>query len=464
MKSSSYLPLSLLALTPLNGAAAENPFTLNPGCQQGNPNIIFILIDDAGYGDIIGQKEIKLPNINKMAKEGMVFTQHYAGAPVSAPSRCALMTGKHTGHTPIRGNKEFYPEGQYPLPLNETTVATLVKKNKSYKTALLGKWGLGAMGSPQWEEGAGNPLRHGFDYFYGYLCQRQAHTYYPRHLWEGKEGKWEKISLNNQYSHSLMTDKALSFIQDNKKNPYFLYLAYTIPHALLQVPQEYVKEFYPDMKGSPLKKNFATMMTLLDRDLGRILNTVDKNNTIIFFASDNGPHKEGGANPKWFNSQGGLRGIKREVYEGGIRVPLLVWGKNVQAGQSTHLSGFWDFLPTTADILGIREVGDVDGISYAPTLFGKAPQKAHPYLYWEFHERDTKQALRQGDWKLIRLKAHTKNSVFELYNLNEDEKEQKNLLHTYPQKAIELMKLMQEARKESQEFNRITPFEIPEAF
>ena len=464
IKKTFALTLSLSVSAQL-AAQTETDYLsgMTPECRQNNPNIVFILLDDAGYGDLIGKSELKMPNIQQMAENGLVFTDHYSGAPVSAPSRCALMTGKHTGHAVIRGNKGYYPEGQEALPLTEKTIASIIKENTNYRTALFGKWGLGGPNSPGWEDGDGDPLHHGFDRFYGYLCQLQAHSYYPSHLWEGKDGKWRKDELDHVYSHTLITENALNFIEEsqNQKMPYFLYVAYTIPHSLLQIPKEYVEEFYGDKAWPALKKNFAAMMSLADRDIGRILQTVDPENTIIFFSSDNGPHREGGGNPKWFQSSGGFRGIKRDVYEGGIRLPLIAWGKNIQKGTSEHVCAFWDFLPTVVDILGIQTQYPTDGISYAPTLFGKGKQKEHPYLYWEFHEQGGKQAVRKENWKLVRLKAFSNRSVFELYDLSTDPKERKNLIRRYPEKAEELKEIMRKAHIESEIFPGIQP--IPTA-
>lgn len=459
------LPISLTAVIPLNAQTPADYLTESqPQCRSQNTDIIYIMLDDAGYGDILAENDLKLPNIDRMTQEGLLFTDHYAGAPVSAPSRCSLLTGRHTGHAYIRGNKEYRPEGQEALPLSETTVATVIKENTDYKTALFGKWGLGAPDSPGWEEGHGDPQRHGFDRFYGYLCQRQAHTYYPSYLWEGSDGQWTKDKLDNEYSHSLITEKALDFISEchEAKQPYFLYLAYTIPHAMLQIPQKYVNEFYGEENWSPLKKNFAAMMSLTDRDIGRILEAAGKENTIVFFTSDNGPHREGGANPKWFCSAGDFRGIKRQVYEGGIRVPLIVWGKNIRPGITDHPSAFWDFLPTVTDILGIKKAYPTDGLSYAPTLFGTGSQKDHEYLYWEFHENDCKQAVRKGNMKLVRMKAHRGKSTFELYDLSSDKSEKRNLIKKDPKTAVELMKIMQEAHTESAVFPDIQPFALPE--
>ena len=326
IKKTLSLSLSLSALAPL-GAQAETDYLTRttPECRQDNPNIIFILLDDAGYGDLLGKSELKMPNIRQMAENGLVFTDHYSGAPVSAPSRCALMTGKHTGHTAIRGNKEYHPEGQEALPLNEKTIASIIAENTNYRTALFGKWGLGGPDSPGWNEGNGDPLHLGFDRFYGYLCQRQAHTYYPPHLWEGTDGKWEKDKLDRDYSHTIITEKALRFIKEsqNGNTPYFICLAYTIPHALLQIPKENVREFYGDKPWAALKKNFASMLSLADRDIGRILQTADPENTIVFLSSDNGPHREGGPRilktPSFFSAATTVLTEKAEPIRNGFK-------------------------------------------------------------------------------------------------------------------------------------------------
>ncbi|MFL3659244.1 MAG: arylsulfatase, partial [Opitutales bacterium] len=342
------------------------------------PNIIYILADDLGYGDIslFGQEHFKTPNIDRIAKEGIRFTQHYSGSTVCAPSRSCLMTGLHTGHTPIRGNFEIKPEGQKPMPAETVTVAELLEK-EGYVTGAFGKWGLGFPGSE------GDPMNQGFDAFFGYNCQRIAHNYYPYHLWEdenkliltGNEGRGEGV-----YAPEMIQERTLEFIETNRDEPFFCYVPHVIPHAEMFAPEFYMERFRgkflpeknyegtddgPDFRNGPYGSQpdshaaFVAMVTMLDDHVGQILDKVDElgiaDNTIILFTSDNGPHMEGGADPEYFDSNGPLRGHKRDLYEGGIRVPLLArWPGKIKADSKTdHVSAFWDFLPTVCDLAGI---------------------------------------------------------------------------------------------------------------
>ncbi len=429
-------------------------FTLSkPGIPQvrkpSKPNIIYIMADDAGYGDFgcYGQRQISTPNIDKMAQEGMLFTQHYAGAPVCAPSRCSLLTGIHTGHSYIRGNRERLPEGQMALKKGIPTIADILA-TKNYTSAVIGKWGLGG---PETE---GVPSEHGFDHFFGYLCQREAHEYYPDHVWRNAN----KVQLDGKkYIHDLFTSEALKYIDSHREKPFFLYLAYTIPHAKLQVPDlgEYAERDWPLNK-----KKYAAMISRLDRDVGSILEKLKTSGlskkTIIIFTSDNGPHSEGGYNPDYFNSNGPLRGIKRDLYEGGIRVPMIAWwpGKIPADTISSHVSAFWDIMPTLAEITGAALPKKIDGMSMLSELLGKSStQKDHEYLYWEFHEQGGKQALRKNDWKAIRLNVRLfPNAEPQLYNLGKDPGETTDLADEYPEMTAEIKKLMTSARTESEEF------------
>ncbi len=406
LKNSGARLLSLfavaVAVAGVDASAAQS--------QRQRPNVIFILADDLGYGDLgcFGQKLIKTPNIDGLAKEGMRFTQAYAGATVCAPSRCCLMTGKHGGHAAIRGNREIKPEGQEPMPADTFTVAHLMKK-AGYSTGIIGKWGLGHPGS------ASTPDKMGFDYFFGYNCQTKAHEYYPEYLWRNNE----KIMLNGKsYSHDLMTDDALEFVRRNKDQPFFLYLAFTIPHAKLQVPDlgPYEKESWPEN----LKK-LAAMITRLDRDVGRLMALLKElkldERTLVFFASDNGA----AYNDELFHHSGPLRGMKRDMYEGGLRSPSIArWPGRIKADVvSEQVWTFWDFLPTMAEFTGQKAPLGLDGISILPTLLeGKTIE--HPPLYFEFHERGFTQAARHGDWKAVRL--GTKKPI-ELYDLKSDSAE-----------------------------------------
>ncbi|MCC5930193.1 MAG: arylsulfatase [Cyclobacteriaceae bacterium] len=429
------------------------------------PNIIYIMVDDLGYGDLscYGQQRFQTPSIDAMAREGIMFTQHYAGATVCAPSRASLMTGMHTGRTGIRGNREIKPEGQHPLEEGALTVAEALKE-AGYTTGMFGKWGLGG------PESEGHPNKQGFDDFYGYLCQRQAHYFFPTHLWKNdKKVEFpENYEENVTYSHDLIVAEALQFIEQNKDNPFFLYLPITIPHAEMVIPEQYMEPFKDAFDETPYvggprhqrydsqekpRAAFAAMVTKMDHDIGMLIETLKKLNidekTIVFFTSDNGPHREGGHDPEFFNSNGGLRGFKRDLYEGGIRVPFIArWPGVIEPGSITfHNSAFWDFLPTACELAGVEAPKDIDGISYLPEMLGK-PQKEHPYLYWEFHEQGGKQAVRMEDWKGVRLNVKTeKDAPIELYELQVDDAETNNIAGQHPEIVEKIRKIMEEAHK-----------------
>lgn len=461
----------LLGLTQVAGLSA---------LAADKPNIIYILADDLGYGDLscYGQKRFQTPNIDRMAREGMLFTQHYAGCAVSAPSRSSLMTGQTTGHTPIRGNKEYNTEGQWPLPANTVTIAKLLKE-AGYATGGFGKWGLGYPGSE------GDPNHQGFDEFYGFNCQRLAHNYYPSYLWDNQK----KVMLEENsgdkfgaYAPNLIHQRALQFMEKNKNKPFFLYYPTTIPHAEMFAPKEYLEKFSgklePEKKfdgakpGSPGFRNgaygtqpethaaFAAMVTLLDHQVGELFAKLKElgleKNTIIIFSSDNGPHKEGGGDPDYFDSNGPLRGYKRDLYEGGIREPMIAWwpGK-IKGGSTTNLvSAFWDVMPTLTDIASLKTPGNIDGISFLPTLLGKGEQKKHETMYWEFHEQGGRQALRKGNWKLVKYQVFDpKLTTTELYNLESDPGETTNVAEKHPDLVAELSKLMAQSRVPSDIFN-----------
>ncbi len=429
------------------------------------PNIIFVLADDLGYGDLgcYGQKQIRTPNLDRMADEGMRFTDHYAGSTVCAPSRCSLMTGLHTGHTYVRGNREVQPMGQLPLP-DDTVTLPKVLKRAGYTTALIGKWGLGGPGS------TGTPNNQGFDYFFGYLCQRHAHNYYPGFLFRNDE----RVELKNrvaggredgagvatekvEYSHDLLAAEALKFIEENKAGPFFLYLAVTIPHANNEAGKQGMEVpaygIYADKDWPEPEKGRAAMITRLDRDMGRLMKKLKDlgidENTVVFFTSDNGPHREGGSDPEFFDSNGPLRGIKRDLYEGGIRVPLIArWPGRIEAGATTgHVSAFWDFLPTFAVLAGGRAPENTDGLCMVPTLLGiPNKQKQHKYLYWEFHERGSKQAVRFGPWKAVR----SVGGEPELYDLEKDIGETANITDRHPEVVAKIEEYLSQARTESE--------------
>lgn len=422
------------------------------GCQKiqknaSPPNIVYILADDLGYGDlgVYGQEKIKTPHLDKMAAEGLLFTHHYSGSTVCAPSRASLLTGLHTGHTSVRGNRPFNPEGQYSIPDEDFTIAEMLK-NEGYKTGAFGKWGLGFVG----EEG--DPNRQGFDEFYGYNCQRQAHRYYPKHLWhnnqkillEGNDGENTRV-----YAHDLIHSKALEFIEGSKDAPFFLYLPYIIPHLELIVPDDEILEQYkgkfqetpyegvpgsaygPDWDVSKYcpqdwpHSTYAAMISRLDRHVGEILDKLRSlgiaDNTLVIFTSDNGPDFKGGADPDFFNSAGGFRGYKRDLYEGGIRVPMIAWWPDkIEPGRSNHISAFWDVMPTLAELTGIDSSWNTDGISFLPTLLNSGKQEVHTSLYWELvSDGLDRQAIIQKDWKLVKIKSKMGLST-ELYRLSND--------------------------------------------
>jgi arylsulfatase A-like enzyme len=433
------------------GASALAPLALS--AQQraaARPNVVFILADDLGYGDLgcYGQRRIATPNIDKLATEGLRFTQAYSGATVCAPSRCCLMTGKHGGHATVRGNKK--PE--VGLRPDELTLPQMLKR-AGYRTAIYGKWGLGG-------PGAGSvPNTRGFDEFYGYLDQQHAHNYYPEHLWDNQNevfltANW--FNRRKQYAPDLFTGHALAFLERPQPQPYFLYMAYTLPHADnelgsatgngLEVPSE---EPYARQDWPAVEKGFAAMVTRLDRDVGRILAKLG-DNTIVVFTSDNGPHKEGGHDPNYFGSSGPLRGIKRDLYEGGIRVPMIIrWPGHVAAGQQTdQVTAFWDFLPTFAEIAGQAAPTGIDGISMLNAWTGRAQQN-HPYFYWEFHEGGFSQAVRIGDWKGVRPKT---NAPVELYDLKADIGEKRNVAAGHSDVVRQISELMKSARVDSPDF------------
>ncbi len=418
-------------LTGVAGAAIGGMLAGEARARR-KPNIIYILADDLGYGDLgcYGQKLIKTPHIDRLATEGIRFMQHYAGSTVCAPSRCCLMTGYHTGHCRIRGNKRV------PLLPEDVTVAEELKR-AGYTTALIGKWGLGE------EASTGIPTRQGFDYFFGYLNQAHAHNYYPEFLYrnesraplrntlkEPSEGGWGVAERKIEYSHDLFAQEALDFIDRMGDQPFFLYLALTIPHANneagkdgMEVPSD---EPYTNESWPKAQKNHAAMISRMDADVGKIMARLRErgldSDTVVMFSSDNGPHREGGARPDFFASSGPLRGIKRDMYEGGIRVPFIVrWPGVVRPGsESGHVSAFWDFPATAAEIAGIKAFKKGDGISFLPALTGRK-QKEHKHLYWEFTEQGGKQAVRMGRWKGVRLNvSKEKNAPLELYDLVED--------------------------------------------
>jgi arylsulfatase A-like enzyme len=416
------------------------------------PNIIFILADDLGYGELgcYGQKKIKTPNLDRLATEGMRFTQCYAGTTVCAPSRSSLMTGQHTGHTRIRGNDA------YPLQEGDVTVAQLLQR-AGYRTGLIGKWGLGLEGT------TGTPGKKGFEEFFGFLSQTAAHAYYPTNVWRNDDILLLERNDNDAkgiYIHDQFSRAATNFIRINRNSPFFLYLAYTIPHANnewgrktgngMEIPSDapYSNEDWPQPE-----KNKAAMITRMDRDIGALLEILKgyklDTNTVVFFTSDNGAHKEGGVDPAFFNSSGPLRGIKRDLYEGGIRVPMIVrWTGRIPAGRTSDFPwAFWDFLPTAFDIARVKTnaPASIDGQSVLPTLLGQT-QKPHEFLYWEFHEQGSKQAVRMGNWKAVRLAV---GQPLELYDLSQDLSETNNVAKANPAVIAKIENYLKTARSDS---------------
>ncbi|MBP5689673.1 MAG: arylsulfatase [Bacteroidales bacterium] len=449
---------------------------------QQQPNIVFILADDLGWGDLscYGQQRFTTPAIDSLAAAGMRFTQCYSGTTVSAPSRSCLITGTHSGHTAIRGNVELDPEGQFPLPEGAETIFHDLSE-AGYTTGAFGKWGLGFVGT------TGDPAAQGVGRFFGYNCQLLAHSYYPDHLWSDSEkvvltDNTDKVPYGEgTYAPDLIHGEALKFIRQaaRSEKPFFMWYPTTIPHAELIVPEDDIiqgfRGRYPEtpfygVDDGPWFRNggycsqeyphatFAAMVTRLDRYVSDIVRTLKEegvlDNTIIIFSSDNGPHLEGGADPDFFDSNGPWRGYKRDVYEGGIRVPMIVaWPGHVAAGSETDfVCTFWDLMPTFRELTGKVSPSGLDGVSILPLLDGRDGQKEHDYLYFEFQEAGGRQAVREGPWKLVHLGIRSDNPVYELYNLDEDPAETTDLFSSHPDIAQRLLRLMSEAHIPNPDF------------
>ncbi len=415
------------------------------------PNIIFIMADDLGYGDLgcYGQDLILTPHIDRLAAEGMRFTQAYAGSTVCAPSRSVLMTGLHTGHTTVRGNFGKTGvvglgggQGRVPLRAEDVTVAEVLKK-AGYVTGMSGKWGLGEPNT------GGHPNRQGFDAFFGFLNQRRAHHYFVDYLWHNEKRDTLEGNLNGgegDYVHDLFTDFALDFIRSNHDTTFFLYLPYTVPHAEYEIPDTTP---YQDRDWAWQEKVHAAMITRMDRDIGRILHSLDSlgidEQTIVFFCSDNG------AAQRWegrFDSSGPLRGRKRDMYEGGIRTPMIVrYPGKTPAGAISHMPWYFaDVLPTLAELARVDSPGGLDGISVLPALLGEEQSMTDRYFYWEFHERGFQQAVRWNDWKAVRPAA---GAPLELYNLAEDLDESDNVAAAHPEIVRQMEAYLETARTPS---------------
>lgn len=482
MKSQLSLMRQMRHLLPILFATWVNVTLIPPSIARpagDRPNIIYIIADDLGYNELgcYGQKIIKTPHIDRIAAEGIKFTQHYSGQAVCAPARCSLMTGYHMGHAFVRNNgnpeermpaykKDGVFPGQIAIPDSTVTIPELLKK-KSYATAAYGKWGLG------FEESTGDPLNQGFDDFGGFLCQIHAHNHYPKYLWK----RGEKIPMpgngrslkGESYSQDYFVNWGLDFIRENKEQPFFLYLPFAVPHLSIQVPDSAVEEYRKTVKEEEYqhrgylphpypRATYAAMVTHMDQGVGQIMDLVKElgldDNTLILFSSDNGPayNRLGGSDSVYFDSANGFRGFKGSLYEGGIRVPLVArWPGKIKAGSVTNqLSAFWDILPTFCELAGIEPPEGIDGISLAPTLLGQTDiQQQHDYLYWEFAAYGGQQAVRMGNWKAVRqnmLKGKNPVIKTELYDLESDPAESVDLASKHPDVLKKLEQAMKDAR------------------
>jgi arylsulfatase A-like enzyme len=463
------LGLALLWAVPAWGQDADGQTQ-----AKDRPNVIFIMADDLGYGDLgsYGQEQIQTPHLDRMAREGTRFTSFYAGSTVCAPSRYALFTGEHTGQTPMRGNVFLKPRGDVPLPADDTTLAEVFDQ-AGYATGAYGKWALGLKGT------SGAPHRQGLGAFFGYEDQSEAHRYYVDRLQAIEHGVTVNVDVDTtQYTHNLFTEAALAFVERNREQPFFLYLPFTIPHANLTVPSSSLEPYLdergesrfpePDGRGHP-NATYAAMVTRLDRSVGRLLDRLDTLNlaeeTIVLFTSDNGPHAAGGHRLEAFDSNGPLRGKKRDLYEGGIRVPMIAWGPGrIPAGRvSDQPWAAWDVLPTMAELLGREPPSGLGGRSMAGMLMGSRGSmdgRSDAPLYWEYlrNGRYT-QALRRGRWKALRFTdADTGETHFALYDLADDLGETTNVAEEHPAVARRLKRRMQEAHARPE----MKPFRILE--
>jgi arylsulfatase A-like enzyme len=448
--------LAAMANAALAGAAAtaaHAPRHARAAGQGKRPNIIFIMADDLGQYDLgcCGGKHILTPHIDRIAAEGVRFTQVYAGSTVCAPSRSVLMTGRHTGHTTVRGNSAAAggppPQRRIPLNAEDVTVGEVLKVC-GYTTGIVGKWGLGEPDTP------GIPNKQGFDFWFGYLNQRHAHNYWTEYLWRNTEKvEFPGNSPSNRkvYSHDRMTKEALGFVRGAAEGskPFFLYAAYTIPHGTLHPPDD---KPYSDKPWSRAEKNYAAMVTRMDRDVGRLMAllkelAIDKN-TIVFFCSDNGWTPSYCGPKSVFKSGGPLRGNKGNLYEGGIRVPMLVrWPGRIRPGTvSDQVWAFWDVLPTVAEIAGAEAPAGIDGISMLPAILGRKQERQHAFLYWEFRTSGFQQAVRWGDWKGIR---HGTEQPLELYHLKDDLSEKRDVAKNHPEVVKRIERFMAGARTPS---------------
>lgn len=448
-------------------AVISLPCLLVPAADR--PNIIYIMTDDLGYGDLgcYGQKVIQTPNIDSLAAEGIRFTDHYSGHTVCRPSRLVLWTGQHVGHTKLIGNAPRRLTG------TEATVAKLLQSD-GYATGGVGKWALGHVSEPSEIDNTGHPNNNGFDYWFGYMNQSNAHNFYPTFLWENKNkvtlpgneigdypnGRGRVSSKRVTYSHDAITDAALKFVETHKEVPFLLHIHWTIPHANneggrvtgdgMEVPDYGI---YADKQWPNPEKGFAAMIGRMDRDVGRLMTLLKElridDETVVLFTSDNGPHNEGGHDHTFFDSNGPLNGFKRSMHDGGIRVPLIAkWPGRIKPGTiSDHPSAFWDFLPTACEIAGtpLPSGPTSDGISYLSTLLGKnAEQKKHKYLYWASSEGKTAVGVRRGKWKLVKYRGNKSDSTqdWRLYDLKTDIGETTNVAEQHPEVVTEIFELL----------------------
>ncbi|MCH2181678.1 MAG: arylsulfatase [Mariniblastus sp.] len=486
-KLNTFLSLILLvfvnSFVMANPAEGSDPAVWPDPPTTRPPNVVLILADDLGYGELgsYGQQWIQTPHLDRIASEGVKFSQFYSGQAVCAPSRCSLLTGMHQGHAEIRNNGNpaarktmgaddplFFP-GQNPISEQAVTIAEILKK-RGYRTAAIGKWGLGYEGS------SGDPNRQGFDLFYGFNCQRHAHNHYPRFLWRNDQREMlpgnDRTATGQTYSQDRFTEVALEFIDENRHCPFFLYLPFAIPHLAIQAPESSLTEFGSEIPEAEYqhrgyiphpkpRAGYAAMISHMDRDIGKIMQRIEKycleKNTIVIFTSDNGPapNRLGGTDSEFFRSAGPLRGRKGSLYEGGIRVPLLVsWPGRIQPGrESDHVAAFWDLFVTISDLTGCRTRHLTDGISLAPTLLQTGGQREHDYLYWEFPAYGGQQAIRQGDYKAIRTGLLKNPSApVQLYHLGDDIAETKDIAREHPELVEQLTRLMKDARTPSTTF------------
>lgn len=476
IRSTLRMILPAAAVVTCGAVAFSAPGPQAQAPRPSSPNILLIHADDLGYGDVgvYGQSRFDTPSLDRLAREGMRFTRYYSGSTVCAPSRAALMTGRHTGHAWIRGN------GDIPLREEDTTLAMTLRA-AGYRTAVIGKWGLGGPGT------SGSPNRKGFEYSFGFLDHRHAHRQYTDHLYRNDERV--AVDVERDYVNDLFTEETLRFIAGGAAGgdrPFFVYLNYTVPHAELRAPADSMERFkgrFPEtpfvnekadarrtgaVLGGPSlgyrsqptpRAAFAAMIHRMDRDIGRLAEAIRargiEDRTLILFTSDNGPHREGGADPQFFGSSGPLRGIKRDLYEGGIRVPMIArWTGTVPAGRvSDHVWAHWDVFPTIAEFAGAGVTAALDGRSAARALRG-LPQDSSEFLYWEFHERGFQQAVRTGKWKAVRLKP---DAPLELYDLDADPAEARDVAAANPVVIAKIEQYLKTARTPSERWPGTPP-------